>query len=592
MKREITSFVSRLLRDESGAVFILVAMGIVFFLGLGALVIDVSRIVYAQRTLQDTTDLAAQAGATVIYSSSVSATATATAYSAKSGSYNFQKGLNVTSVSATLKPVNGNQSGGCPTAVTQYYPGCTTNSPNGISAGGCANSSGCNAIVVTQQAKVSLTLGEMFGMGPVTLTASSLALAGINTPVNVMMVLDNTASMNDTDPSVPAPTCGGISNPSRVECALAGIQTLLTELSPTRDQVGLMVFPPVATSPSTNPARDATCNGSTISVQPYTNTTSATYLILAPNNNYKANNTSTSLEATTSSGTSLVNATCHSGSSTNQNGVTSTCGTCSGDQVVGGQGTYLAGAITAAQAELVSTNDTGVCANYLCQNVMIVLSDGGAGGGATLWQGSTTVATATNGTTLTFASGTVPADVIPGTSVNYECTIAGTRGCTSNIPAGTSVMSVDGTKSIVTLSGGVSGIVPTATSINFGGNNQCWESIRAAHDAAQAGTRVISIAYGSAGNYQNTTYLSPNSNGCSDTETPAVNSCYTMLQIASRPSAIPNLQDFYSDPMGGSCTSPDNPNYTSIAAIFENIGYSLRYTSAVACGTAQAGGSC
>src|SRR5580704_858048 len=102
MKREITSFVSRLLRDESGAVFILVAMGIVFFLGLGALVIDVSRIVYAQRTLQDTTDLAAQAGATVIYSSSVSATATATAYSAKSGSYNFQKGLNVTSVSATL----------------------------------------------------------------------------------------------------------------------------------------------------------------------------------------------------------------------------------------------------------------------------------------------------------------------------------------------------------------------------------------------------------------------------------------------------------------------------------------------------------
>ena len=86
MKREITSFVGRLRRDESGAVFILVAIGIVAFLGLGALAIDVSRIVYAQRTLQATTDLAAQAGATEIFNGSgISATTTATSYSAKSG---------------------------------------------------------------------------------------------------------------------------------------------------------------------------------------------------------------------------------------------------------------------------------------------------------------------------------------------------------------------------------------------------------------------------------------------------------------------------------------------------------------------------
>jgi Flp pilus assembly protein TadG len=61
MKREITSFAGRLHRDEGGAVFILVAIGIVAILGLGALAIDVGRIVYAQRALQATTDLAAQA---------------------------------------------------------------------------------------------------------------------------------------------------------------------------------------------------------------------------------------------------------------------------------------------------------------------------------------------------------------------------------------------------------------------------------------------------------------------------------------------------------------------------------------------------
>ena len=139
MKREITSFAGRLRRDESGAVFILVAIGIVAILGLGALAIDVGRIVYAQRALQATTDLAAQAGATEIYNGSgISATATVTSYyNAKSGGYNFQNGLNVTSVSATLEAVNGNKPGGCPTGTAlQYYPACTASSPNGTSSGG------------------------------------------------------------------------------------------------------------------------------------------------------------------------------------------------------------------------------------------------------------------------------------------------------------------------------------------------------------------------------------------------------------------------------------------------------------------------
>ena len=158
MKRKITSSAGRLGRDESGAVVVLVAIGIAAILGLGALAIDVSRIVYAQRALQATTDLAAQAGATEIYNGSgISATATVTGYyNAKSGYYNVQRGLNVISVTATMEAVNGNKPGGCPTtsAQLQYYPACTKSSPNGTSAGGCANSSGSNARLVTQQAKV------------------------------------------------------------------------------------------------------------------------------------------------------------------------------------------------------------------------------------------------------------------------------------------------------------------------------------------------------------------------------------------------------------------------------------------------------
>ena len=52
-----------------------------------------------------------------------------------------------------------------------------------------------------------------------------------------------------------------------------------------------------------------------------------------------------------------------------------------------GEGTYYAGAINAAQAALVATNKTGVCANLNCQNVIILLSDGGAGNASNLWSG-------------------------------------------------------------------------------------------------------------------------------------------------------------------------------------------------------------
>ena len=121
------------------------------------------------------------------------------------------------------------------------------------------------------------------------------------------------------------------------------------------------------------------------------------------------------------------------------------------------------------------------------------------------------------------------------------------------------------------------GGVAKGDTITFSSNNQCNKAITAAQTAAAAGTWVYSIAYGSS------TAAAPNSASCSDQEPGPpianVSSCATMQNIASDPSK------FYSDPMGGSCTSPSNPNYTTISQIFENIGLNLLYTQLIPVGT-------
>ena len=110
MRRQIKSFVRRLHSDESGAVFVLVAISIAALIGLTALAIDVANLIYAQRQLQATTDMAAEAGALDLNCSPNNATGycltpttqpttTATNYSAVSGNLNAQPNLNVTMVS-------------------------------------------------------------------------------------------------------------------------------------------------------------------------------------------------------------------------------------------------------------------------------------------------------------------------------------------------------------------------------------------------------------------------------------------------------------------------------------------------------------
>ena len=226
----------RLYRDENGAVAVIIAISIVALLGLMALAVDVGSLVYAERTLQATADVAALAGAQDISCPGCAAgTAITTAknYSAASGSYNVQPGLTVTMPS------------GYPTLTCLTYTDIDYNS----STGKCTGLDAANAIIVKQQAVVPLLFAPVLGFNPtITLSATSIASKAIGAfpPLNVMLVIDNTASMNTTDPT--NVTCGGITHATRLECALSGSEIFLSELWPTLDNVGLMVFPGVNNS--------------------------------------------------------------------------------------------------------------------------------------------------------------------------------------------------------------------------------------------------------------------------------------------------------------------------------------------------------
>ncbi len=489
MGQKIHSVGRRLYRDENGAVAVIIAISIVAMLGLMALAVDVGSLVYAERTLQATADVAALAGAQDISCPGCAAgTAITTAknYSAVSGSYNVQPGLTVTTPS------------GYPTLTCLTYTDIDYNS----STGKCTGLDAANAIIVKQQAVVPLLFAPVLGFNPtITLSATSIASKAIGAfpPLNVMLVIDNTGSMNTTDPT--NVTCGGITHATRLDCALSGSEIFLSELWPTLDNVGLIVFPGV--NNSTSATDDASCSSSLkSSVQIAAYGPSIPVYQIAPASgllhDYKTSNATSSLSISSK----LVTATCQSGMTTTSPLTGSnvmTCGTCAGLNAKGGQGTYYAGAINAAQQVLTANSQPGV------QNVIILLSDGGAGNGTTLGPPLTTLQATPAGQSHSDFTSSVPAAIIPGTSV------ADTQSRdTSAIPTGTTVVSTSG--STVTISNNVINLnsvtYTTSAATAAGSNTLHFASLppglvagasvanTAAADstAIPAGTRVSSIS--------------------------------------------------------------------------------------------------
>ncbi len=342
--RSPTCSLLRLKTDERGSVLPLVAVIMTFLLGMAGMVADVGHMMYCRAQLQGTTDAAALAGAQAL--PYTTATTIATTYSAVSGSKNARSSLpNVTMVSGypALK---------CLAALKNLGMACSTPSNS-------------NAIQVKQTMNVPMFFMGLFGHATMPVSAiSTAAMQGSSaTPYNVIIIVDTTGSMNNNDNDSQCTS-------TRIACALSGVQVLLQNLSPCGshlttcgtvtsgnvsgavDKVSIFTFPGVTSATAAN---DYNCSGNSPTVTAYTYPTLPTYQIVPLSSDYRS-----STKATTLTQTSSVVAAA--------GGKTS----CSGLQALGGAGTYYAGVIYAAQAQLVASSVAGT------HNVIIILSDGDA----------------------------------------------------------------------------------------------------------------------------------------------------------------------------------------------------------------------
>jgi Flp pilus assembly protein TadG len=366
MKPTMKSFLLRIIRDERGQVVPLMAAGLLIaLLGLTAITVDLGRVYLAFRQLQAQANAAALAGAQAL--PNTTATTQATTYSGVSGSLNAYSTLPGVTMASGYPKVE-----------------CLTTLANeGIA---CYSPAGGNAVQVQETVSVRLYFASLLGAPsvPLTATATASARGAIAGPFNVVILLDTTESM-----SQPAGTseCPG----SSISCAISGIQTLLQELAPCAasatsctvnasgvatnsvDNVSLFTFPNMTT---TTVANDTDCSGSsTPTIAPYTfpsatgttytsnpeivsgSTVNMTYEVTSFLSNYRTGDTATSLNPN-----SALSAAVGVGSG------------CSGMSAPGGESTYYAGAIYAAQGALAAEKVTYPAA----QNVLIMLSDGDA----------------------------------------------------------------------------------------------------------------------------------------------------------------------------------------------------------------------
>jgi hypothetical protein len=393
---------------EDGQVLPLVTLFLIVLIGLAGLVFDFGRIWVAQRQLQQAVDASALVAgqdlpnATKSYSDAL-------AYSGASGDKNAIGGYGVTTAAPTVSfecvSHAPNYTSGSPPTCPADTSG-TNCQPTGAQAPQPSGTTTCNAVHVTETATVNMTLLGLFGSS-VKLTATSTAAArgGVPHPINAYVILDNTDSMTDTCSS----TVTGISGtPEKIDCAKAGMRALLQALWPCSsslsscgtatknsggqlganvanpvDEVGLLVFPAISGNPPSASTLDDEIDCSSrdsfsVTYPKYTSYTYSAsksdggipsgddysgYQAVGLSSDYRPSVANTTLNATTSNIVESVDWGQCPGSSYPG-------GNYYGLKVIGGQGSYLAGAITEAQHLLDQNARTGA------QNVIIVESDG------------------------------------------------------------------------------------------------------------------------------------------------------------------------------------------------------------------------
>jgi Flp pilus assembly protein TadG len=227
MKQRIRSIVQRALSDERGQILPWLAAGMVAFLGVAGLSIDVGHAYIVRTQLQISTDAVALAGAEALPNASgatQSAAQTAAQTSAAALGSTSPSGANYSAALGTVQ-------------MKTFKAWCsTTLSSAGIPCSGMANA---NVVQVTQTANVSTYFLRVVGINSIPVGATATASRAKPLPYNVAVIVDSTLSMDVADGS---PSC---SSKSQEACALTGVQQLLAGLSPSMDNVSLFTFPNV-----------------------------------------------------------------------------------------------------------------------------------------------------------------------------------------------------------------------------------------------------------------------------------------------------------------------------------------------------------
>jgi hypothetical protein len=592
MKHYGVSFLLKFLRDQRGQTAVFMALSILVTGILGGAAIESGHVYYSYERLVASTNAAAVAAGQAmpaIGSSSNPAAGTAyyNLYKYSSDASSSPAGLNVN----TLFTGTGiSMSFACSSTVTSSLNvGCQ--SPTSGSCG--SGLSTCNVLKVTQTANVGLWFGGLIGVPVMHLTAISYAAmrGGTDTPYNIAVIIDTTGSMGSSQ-AASGDGCG--TGATQIVCAISGFKTMLGLMDPCPlnqtcpgnanyvDGVALYTFPAISTATETKsgntvetgPYDDTTCPTSNPPIVPYafinastsgqnlnlpsstagtsySSSYAGTYQVMAFDDGYRANDSSATLE----SGDGLASAVGYE-----------TSGSCDGLEAPGGEGTYYAQVIRAAQAALV----TQQAAFPGSKNVMIILSDGDAtacntqaysadGGITNCSHGSEIVAVNCPSVSGTGTCGSMSLS-INGSATTIGCPPSGCTGTPLN-GTGTSTSNKNG-YNVATY--------PSAL-------GECGQAVEAAQLATAAGTTVYTIAMGS-----------ETSGGCTTDGTVTVSSgstygaeAYPSGTYSGQPcnaiaAMASNENTFYSDNTTG-CAALVNTSaqFETIGGIFQAIANSL-----------------
>lgn len=344
------------MRNERGQILPLVAVLSVVLLAMMGVAIDIGYTYSVRQAMQASTDAAATAAAQELSITGGDPSGKATAFGMGAGGKNARAAVTGSTMTTTVK--------------------CTNYMANLMTGAGCTSATTpANTVTVTQRAPVSLFFGPIIGRRTLTVvtTATAGARGGAMPPLDVMIVLDTTGSMGGSCSA----TVPGVAHPTRLDCAKAGIRTLLNAMWPCSnsqancgaavsghvtnpiDEIGLAIFPGLKATTALSKEFDCTQNVGSAGISPYGS--SPVYVIAPLASDYKPS----AFGALAGATSNMVKAV--------DWGDGNSCGSGSyGAENPGGQGSYFAGVISSAQAALVSGGRANV------QNVIIFVSDGDA----------------------------------------------------------------------------------------------------------------------------------------------------------------------------------------------------------------------